>query len=83
MRTAAPERKTIAGMECVGIECAAKFMGLSVKGLEKLIRARKRSRSKRNFPMIQLGGPGSFRWFPLEIMKNFVIETNKLDQIGG
>ena len=78
MRKAAPERKMIAGMECVGIELAADFMGLSVKGLEKLIRARKKSKTKRNFPMIQLGGPGSFRWFPLEIMREFVIETNNL-----
>lgn len=80
MRTAAPERKTIAGMECVGIELAAKFIGLSVKGLERVIRSRKKSKTKRNFPMIQLGGPGSFRWFPLEEMKAFVIETN---QLGG
>jgi hypothetical protein len=53
-------------------------MGLSVKGLERVIRSRKKSKTKRNFPMIQLGGPGSLRWFPLEEMKAFVIETNKL-----
>ena len=78
MRTAAPERKTIAGMECVGIELAAEFVGLTVKGLEKLIKTRKKSKTKRNFPMIQLGGPGSLRWFPIELMKEFVIETNNL-----
>lgn len=78
MRTAAPERKTIAGMECVGIERAAEFVGLTVKGLEKLIKTRKKSKTKRNFPMIQLGGPGSLRWFPIELMKEFVIETNNL-----
>ena len=80
MRTAAPERKIIAGMECVGIELAAKFVGLSVKGLEKKIKSLKRSKTKRNFPMIQLGGPGSYRWFPLELIREYVIETN---QLGG
>ena len=78
MRTAAPERKTIVGMECVGIELAAELVGLYVKGLEKLIKTRKKSKTKRNFPMIQLGGPGSLRWFPIELIKEFVIETNNL-----
>lgn len=74
MRTRAPEYKTIAGMECGRFDIAAKFINLSERQFSRLIRATKKSRTRRNVPMIQLGGPGSTRWFPMEELKAWVAE---------
>ena len=74
MRTRTPEYRTIAGMECANFDKAAEFIGLSVRQFSRVIKATKKSRTRRNVPMIQLGGPGSTRWFPMEELKAWVAE---------
>lgn len=73
------EPRTILGMKCVMIEKAAAHMNMKPRGLEDLIKRTKKNKKVRNFPCIQLGGPGSTRWFNFELMDAWVAEQNGIE----
>ena len=78
---AQPEVKMVLGLPCVMIDRAAAHLNMKRRGLEDLIRRVRKNRKVRNFPCIQVGGPGSTRWFNFDMMDAWVAENNGIELI--
>lgn len=73
---ALPERKTIAGMECLGRKLAADYIGLSLSALDKMLAA---CRSEKHRPKVVIRYYQPTRhapiWFPIPWLDKFVAEV--------
>lgn len=73
---ALPERKTIAGMECLGRKLAADYIGFSLSALDKMLAA---CRSKNHRPKVMIRYYQLTRhapvWFPIPWLDKFVAEV--------
>ena len=69
-----PKKKTIAGMECLGRELAAEYIGCSTSKLDRIVALTRLKKAKVRLRFYQLC-KGATIWFPKEWLDSFVNEV--------
>lgn len=69
-----PKKKTIAGMECLGRELTAEYIGCSTSKLDRIVALSRQKKAKVRLRFYQLC-KGAPIWFPKKWLDSFVNEV--------